>query len=145
MNHKVDILIIEDNVYDAELMTRSLKKNKLANNLIVLEDGEQALDYLFCRGKYSEKDISNSPKIIFLDIKLPKLDGLEVLKEIKSNDLTKMIPVIIVTSSKQDPDIQSAYKLGANSYIVKPVEYRDFVKKINQLDLYWLVINENLM
>jgi two-component system, response regulator len=138
----VDIVIVEDNANDSELIIRTLKKNNLANHLIVLEDGEQALDYLLCRGKYLNKKINNIPKVIFLDLKLPKVDGLDLLKEIKSNAHTKNIPVIIVTSSNQDPDIKTAYDLGANSYVVKPVVYTDFVKKINALGLYWLVVNE---
>jgi two-component system response regulator len=134
---------VEDNPADAELMIRSLKKNKLSNNLTLLEDGEQALDYIFCRGKYKDNALSILGKVIFLDLKLPKVNGLEVLKQIKSNDKTRQIPVIIVTSSKEDPDITAAYELGANSYVVKPVNYNNFVEKINQLGLYWLVVNEN--
>ena len=143
MKDKIDIVIVEDNPNDAELMTRSLMKNRLANNLILLEDGELALDYFFCRGEYTGKELSTTQKVIFLDIKLPKVNGLEVLKQLKDNDLTKKIPVVMVTSSNQDPDIKKAYDLGANSYVVKPVQYDDFVKMVNQLDLYWLVVNEN--
>ena len=144
MDHeKYDIVIVEDNPSDAELMVRSLSKNRLANSLIVLEDGEQALDFLFCRGKYAERDSHKSPKVIFLDLKLPKVNGLEVLKQVKSNKQTKIIPVIVVTSSKEDPDIGAAYNLGANSYVVKPVDFNKFKATINQLGLYWLVVNEN--
>jgi len=143
MNQEYEIVIVEDNPDDAELMIRSLKQNKLSNNLILLEDGEQALDYIFCRGKYKDKTSSISRMVIFLDLKLPKVDGLEVLKQIKSNDKTKKIPVIIVTSSKEDPDITAAYALGANSYVVKPVNYNKFAETIIQLGLYWLVVNEN--
>ena len=137
-----DIVVIEDNPNDAELMVRSLKKNNLANKLIVLEDGEQALDYFFCKGEYQGRDSNELPKVIFLDLKLPKVHGLEVLEQMKSNDKTKKIPIVIVTSSKEDPDIESAYKLGANSYIVKPVDFTKFSETINKLGLYWLVINE---
>ncbi len=143
MKQEYEIVIVEDNPADAELMIRSLKKNKLSNNLTLLEDGEQALDYIFCRGKYKDNTLSILGKVIFLDLKLPKVNGLEVLKQIKSNDKTRQIPVIIVTSSKEDPDITAAYELGANSYVVKPVNYNNFVEKINQLGLYWLVVNEN--
>ncbi len=144
MNHeKYDIVIIEDNPNDAELMVRSLQKNRLANSLIVLEDGEQALDFLFCRGKYVERDSYKSPRVIFLDLKLPKVNGLEVLEQLKSNKKTKKIPIVIVTSSKQDPDIAAAYDLGANSYVVKPVDFNKFKATINQLGLYWLVVNQN--
>lgn len=139
---KHDIVIVEDNPNDAELMVHSLKKNHLANKLIVLEDGEQALDYIFCRGQYAKRDSDELPKVIFLDLKLPKVNGLEVLEQVKSNDKTKKIPIVIVTSSKEDPDIDAAYNLGANSYVVKPVGFDQFKETINQLGLYWLVINE---
>ena len=142
MEHVFDIVIVEDDPNDAELMVRSLKKNRLANRLIVLEDGEQALDYIFCLGQYAGRDSSESPKVIFLDLKLHKVNGLEVLKQVKSNEGTRKIPVIIVTSSKEDPDIATAYDLGANSYVVKPVSFDDFTKTINQLGSYWLAINE---
>lgn len=142
MKREFEIVIVEDNPNDAELMVRSLKKNRLANSLLVLEDGEQALDYIFCRGQYADRDLSGTPKVIFLDLKLPKVDGLEVLKQMKSNEQTRKIPVIIVTSSKEDPDISAAYNLGANSYVVKPVNFDSFVKTMTQLGLYWLVVSE---
>ena len=142
MKHEFEIVIVEDNPNDAELMVRSLRKNRLANSLIVLEDGEQALDFIFCRGKYTDRDISRPPKVIFLDLKLPKVNGLEVLKQVKSDKQTRKIPVIIVTSSKEDPDITAAYDLGANSYVVKPVDFSNFVETIDRLGLYWLVVNE---
>jgi len=142
MIHEFEIVIVEDNPNDAELMVRSLEKNLLANSLIVLEDGEQALDFIFCRGQYADRDLSGSPKVIFLDLKLPKVNGLEVLKQVKSNEQTRKIPVIIITSSKEDPDIVTAYNLGANSYVVKPVNFNNFAEIIKQLGLYWLVINE---
>lgn len=143
MGQEFEIVIVEDNPMDAELMLRSLKKNNLANSLIVLEDGEQALDYIFCRGQYSNGDLG-VPKVIFLDLKLPKLGGLEVLEEIKSNEKTKNIPVVIVTSSKEDPDIAKAYNLGANSYVVKPVNFEKFSETIVQLGFYWLVTNQDM-
>ena len=142
MKKECEIVIVEDNPEDAELMLRSLKKNHLANNLILLEDGELALDFFFRRGKFKERKASKSNLVIFLDLKLPKVDGLEVLRQLKSNPDTKKIPVVIVTSSNQDPDIETAYELGANSYVVKPVDYGKFTETIKQLGLYWLVVNE---
>jgi len=124
-------------------MVRALKRHHLANNIIVLDDGEQALDFIFCRGQYVDRDAFRSPKVIFLDLKLPKVSGLEVLKEVKNNATTKKIPVIVVTSSTEDPDIETSYDMGANSYVVKPVDFDDFVEKINQLGLYWMVVNED--
>jgi two-component system, response regulator len=137
----VDILIVEDNPSDAELTMRALKKNKMANQFFIAEDGEEALDYIFGRGKFSERDTSTPLKVIFLDLKLPKVSGLEVLKEIKSHESTKTLPVVIITSSKEDPDIQKAYELGANSYVVKPVDFESFIFAINHTGLYWLLIN----
>ena len=142
MKKEYEIIIVEDNPEDSELMIRSLKKNNLSNNLILLEDGELALDFFFRRGKYKERKATKSNLMIFLDLKLPKVDGLEVLRQLKSNKNTKKIPVVIVTSSKQDPDINTAYELGANSYVVKPVDYEKFTETIKQLGLYWLVVNE---
>ena len=137
-----DIVIVEDNPADAELMVRSLTDNHLANNLIVLENGEEALDFVFCRAQYAHRDFDRAPAVIFLDLKLPKVDGQEVLRTVKSDERTLKIPNVIVTSSKEDPDIATAYALGANSYVVKPVDYGDFVETISQLGLYWLVVNE---
>jgi two-component system response regulator len=138
----VDILIIEDNPVDAELTVRALKKQNLANELYVVEDGEEALDFIFNRGKFNGRDITRPLKVIFLDLKLPKLNGLEVLKEIKSNLKTKRIPVVVVTSSREDPDIEAAYELGANSYVVKPVEFDAFVHAMQNTGLYWMLMNE---
>lgn len=139
-----EILVVEDNSEDAELMVRSLKKNNLANNLRIIDDGETALDFILCRGKFRSKDINNPPKVIFLDLKLPKVHGLEILKEIKSNNYTKRIPIVIVTSSREDPDIQAAYDMGANSYVVKPVDFDCFTDTMAQLGMYWLVVNEKV-
>ncbi|MDR4989133.1 MAG: response regulator [Bacteroidales bacterium] len=138
----VDILIVEDNPSDAELMVRALKKQKLANNLFIVEDGSEALDFVFCRGKYEHRHTFRPPKVMFLDLKLPKVNGLEVLKELKSNPATKSLPVVVVTSSREDPDIKAAYELGANSYVVKPVDFDDFIDAMRQLGLYWLIVNE---
>lgn len=143
MKQECEIVIVEDNPDDAELMLRNLKKNRLANKLVVLEDGEQALDYFFCKGVYKDRIPSGMNMLILLDLKLPKVHGLEILKQLKSNEKTRKIPVVIVTSSREDPDIEAAYDLGANSYVVKPVNYTEFVETINHLGLYWLVINEN--
>ena len=142
MKKEYEIVIVEDNPEDAELMLRSFKKNQLSNKLILLEDGELALDFFFRRGKFKERKASSSNLMVFLDLKLPKVCGLEILKQLKSNPDTKKIPVVIVTSSNLDPDIETAYELGANSYVVKPVDYEKFTDTIKQLGLYWLVVNE---
>lgn len=141
-DHEVEILIVEDNPDDAELAIRALKKQHLANHVIHLIDGAEALDFLFGSGKYIERDITNLPKVILLDLKMPKVNGIEVLQRIKGDARTKMIPVVILTSSAEDPDIKRSYELGANSYIVKPVEFNNFAKIISDLGLYWLVINK---
>jgi CheY-like chemotaxis protein len=140
---EVEILIVEDNPDDAELAIRALKKSHLANNVTHLIDGAEALDFLFGTGQYADRDVNNVPKVILLDLKMPKVNGLEVLQRIKSEPLTKMIPVVILTSSAEDPDIKRSYELGANSYIVKPVEFNNFAKIISELGMYWLVINKS--
>ena len=137
-----DILIVEDNPNDAELIIRALKKGNIVNSLHVVEDGEKALDFVFARGQYSNRSGIRLPKVILLDIKLPKVNGLEVLKAIKENESTKKIPVVIVTSSREDPDIQVAYSLGANSYVVKPVDSTSFMNAMVGLGLYWLLVNQ---
>jgi CheY-like chemotaxis protein len=139
---EVEILIVEDNPDDAELAIRALKKSHLANNVTHLIDGAEAIDFLLGLGKYAGRDINNVPKVILLDLKMPKINGLEVLERIKAEPHTKMIPVVILTSSAEDPDIKRSYQLGANSYIVKPVEFNNFAKIISDLGLYWLVINK---
>jgi len=139
----VEILIVEDNPNDAEMALRALKKNNLTNNVLVVIDGEEALDFIFHKNKFVNRDGFNQPKIILLDLKLPKVDGLEVLKELKNNEETKMIPVIVLTSSKEESDILESYKLGVNSYIVKPVDFDKFVEAVRQLGLYWLLLNES--
>lgn len=139
---QVDVLLIEDNPQDSELTVRAFKKNRMANNIVTINDGAEAADYIFCRGKYKDREPSRKPKIILLDLKLPKLDGLEILKMIKENNTTKMIPVIIVTSSMEDPDIKKAYDLGANSYVVKPVDFDSFSEAISKLGFYWLLVNK---
>jgi two-component system response regulator len=123
----VEILLVEDNPRDAELTIRALKKKNLANNLFHVEDGVDALDFLFARGKYSGRDANDTPKVVLLDLKLPRINGLEVLSAIKGDDRTRGIPVVIVTSSSEDPDVKTAYQLGANSYVLKPVQFDSFM------------------
>ncbi|MEI7983220.1 MAG: response regulator [Bacteroidota bacterium] len=138
----VDILIVEDNPTDAELTIRALKEQKLINEIFLAEDGEEALDFIFNRGRFAGRNPKKPLKVIFLDLKLPKLDGLQVLREIKSHPNTRTIPVVIVTSSKEDPDIKTAYELGANSYVVKPVEFEGFISAMQHTGLFWLLVNE---
>lgn len=136
------ILLVEDNPDDEALTLRALKKSNILNEVIVARDGVEALDYLFARGVYAERDISIMPQIILLDLKLPKLDGLEVLRCLRADDRTKLLPVIILTSSKEEQDLINGYSLGANSYICKPVDFSQFTEAVRQLGLYWLVLNE---
>ncbi len=138
----VDILLVEDNPQDAELTIRALRKRNLANHLFVVEDGVEALDFIFCRGKYAERTVTQPPKVVLLDLKLPKLDGLEVLRAIKADERMCKIPVVMVTSSHEDLDIRAAYELGANSYVVKPVNFDAFVEAMGYLGLYWLQVNQ---
>lgn len=137
----VELLLIEDNPNDAELTLRALKKRNLTNSLFVVEDGAEALDFMFARGKYIQRDATHFPKVILLDLKLPKVSGLEVLKTIKNDPQTRTIPIIIVTSSAEDPDIKAAYDLGANSYVVKPVDFDQFSEAMSNLGFYWLLLN----
>ena|SRR5437870_381792 len=138
---EIEILLVKDNMDDAELAILALRKRNIANSLIHLENGAEALDFLFAKGKYAGRNISNKPKIILLDLKMPKVDGLEVLKEVKAHEETKSIPVIILTSSKENPDIERAYLLGANSYMVKPVEFDNFTQAVAEIGMYWLQYN----
>jgi two-component system response regulator len=140
--HEVEILLVEDNPYDAEMTIRALKKVNLANKLVHLKDGEEAINFLFCKDKFADRKASYDPKVILLDIKMPKVDGIEVLRQIKSNDITKTIPVVIMTSSKEEQDIITSYKLGVNSYVVKPVDFEGFAKAVSELGLYWMLTNE---
>ncbi|WP_292463063.1 response regulator [Methanolobus sp.] len=139
---EVEILLVEDNPNDSELALRALKKNKIANNVVVVTDGEQALDFFFARGEFSGRDASNVPKMVLLDLKLPKMDGLEVLKVLKDHDSTKTIPIIMLTSSKEENDIVESYRLGVNSYIVKPVDFDKFVEAVRDIGVYWLLLNQ---
>jgi two-component system response regulator len=140
---KVDLLLVEDNPNDAELAIRQLKKNNLANNLFHVKDGEEALEFIFATGRYAEHEIPvKHPRIVLLDIQMPKVSGIEVLQKIKGDPRTQSIPVVILTSSKEDPDIQKCYALGANSYIVKPVNFESFAEAIKNLGFYWLLLNQ---
>ena len=140
--NEVEILYVEDNPHDAELTIRALKKHNLANNLVHVMDGEEALDFIFAQGKFSERRVENGPKVILLDLKLPKVDGLEVLRKIKADERTKKFPVVVLTSSKEEQDVVNSYKLGVNSYIVKPVDFDKFTKSVADLGLYWLLLNQ---
>jgi two-component system response regulator len=144
MKQNTNILLIEDNLHDAEMAIRALKKNNLVNNLIHLKDGAEAIDFIFAEGKFAGRNIADVPKVILLDLKMPKVNGIEVLKRIKSDERTKKIPVVVLTSSKEDPDIEICYALGANSYVVKPVEFDEFQKAVSNLGLYWLIVNQQL-
>jgi two-component system response regulator len=142
MTEKTDILLVEDNPSDAELTIRALRKNNIINKLLHLQDGEEALEYIFATGEHTDRNIDEIPKVILLDLKMPKISGLEVLKKIKSDERTKIIPVVLLTSSKEENDIIEGYKLGVNSYIVKPVEFDNFVKAVSDIGLYWLLVNQ---
>lgn len=140
---EVEILLVEDNPSDAELALRALNKHNLANKIVLVGDGEEALDFIFARGPFSHRQITSGPKIIILDLKLPKVDGLEVLQAIKSDPRTKIIPVVVLTSSREEQDLIESYHLGANSYIVKPVDFEKFVSAVRDLGLYWLLLNQS--
>jgi two-component system response regulator len=141
MSEKV-ILLVEDNPDDEALTLRALKKNNIQNDVVIARDGVEALDYLFGTGKYAGRDVSQLPSVTLLDLKLPKLDGLEVLEKVRANEVTKFLPVVILTSSKEEQDLINGYKLGANSYIRKPVDFSHFMEAVRQLGLYWLLLNE---
>ncbi|MFC0773630.1 response regulator [Terrimonas alba] len=139
----IEILFIEDNPHEAELTIRSLKKNNLANALKHIDDGAEALDFIFARGIYADREFSPNPKLIILDLKLPKVDGLEILHQIKNHPKTQSIPVAVLTSSQEEKDIIESYKLGVNSYIVKPVNFESFSKAVADLGLYWMILNQS--
>jgi CheY-like chemotaxis protein len=138
----VEILLVEDNPNDVELTLRALKKQHLANNVHVVNDGEQALDFIFGIGKYAGRDVNNRPKVILLDLKLPKVDGLEVLRRVKADEQAKLIPVVVLTSSREERDLVESYKLGVNSYLVKPVDFEKFLQTVHDLGFYWLLLNK---
>lgn len=139
---EVEIVLVEDNPYDAELTLRALKNRGLANKVIVFPDGVEALEFLFGNGKFAGRDLTVRPKVIFLDLKLPKMNGLEVLGKIRAEERTKTIPVVILTSSQEESDIVKSYNLGVNSYLVKPVEFDKFFQAVEELGLYWLLMNK---
>jgi two-component system, response regulator len=141
-SENLDILLVEDNQDDLDLALHALRRENLANKILVVRDGEEALDFLFCRGKFAGRSIDHPPKLVLLDLKLPKVDGMEVLKQVKGDPRTKIIPIVIMTSSKEERDLVASYNLGANSYIQKPVDFDKFRATVKTVGLYWLVINQ---
>ena len=140
--NEVEILLVEDNPADVELTLHTLQKNKLANRIHVVRDGAEALEFLFCRDAYASRNPNHTPKVVLLDLKLPKVDGLEVLRQIRGDERTRLLPVVIMTSSREDRDVIESYKLGINSYIVKPVDFENFADAVRQLGMYWLLLNQ---
>jgi two-component system response regulator len=141
-NGRVEILLVEDNPTDAELCIRALKKHHLANSLVWVKDGAEALDFLFGRGSFSGRDMMHPPRVVLLDLRLPKVDGLEVLRQVRADEGLRTLPVVILSSSKEDRDVAEGYRLGANSYVSKPVEFDEFASAVAQLGLYWLLVNK---
>ena len=141
MNDELEVLLVEDNPHDLELTIHALRKHRVANTLAVAHDGEEALDFIFARGKHSDRTVGNGPALVFLDLKLPKVDGIDVLRAVKSDERTKRIPIIVVTSSQEERDLVETYNLGANSFVVKPIDFDSFVKTISDLGFYWLAVN----
>jgi len=141
-SHIVEILLVEDSLEDLELTQRALRNANLGNHIHTARDGAEALDFIFCEGPHAERKIEDTPKLIMLDLKLPKVDGLEVLQRIKGDSRTKQIPVVILTSSKEQSDLIKSYQLGANSYIVKPVNFESFTTAVQELGMYWLLLNQ---
>jgi two-component system response regulator len=141
MDYEVEILLVEDNIADAELTIRALKQAHLSNKLVHLADGADALDFLFGKGEFANRNTAQHPKVILLDIKMPKVDGIEVLRQIREHEATRLIPVVIMTSSNEEQDIIMSYSLGVNSYVVKPVGFEGFAKAVGELGLYWLLTN----
>jgi len=140
--NEVEVLLVEDNPSDAELTMRALKKRNLANKLFHAKDGAEALDFVFAQGPFAHRRVENGPKVVLLDLKLPKIDGLEVLRRIKSDERTRKIPVVVMTSSREDSDLATCYQTGVNGYVVKPVEFEDFSRAVSELGFYWLLLNE---
>jgi CheY-like chemotaxis protein len=143
MNHALEILLVEDNPYDAELTIRALQKHHLANHLVHVSDGQAALDFLFGIGTFAGRDARQQPKVVLLDLKLPKRGGVEVLRQLRLDDRTKLLPVVVLTSSHEDRDVTETYQLGVNSYIVKPVDFEKFSETVSHLGLYWLQFNKS--
>src|SRR5258708_8194458 len=139
---ETDILLVEDNADDAELAIHALRREHLANHIYIARDGEEALDFLFCRGSFASRSFDHPPKLVLLDLKLPKVDGIEVLRQVKDDPRTRVVPVVIMTSSKEERDLVSSYNLGANSYIQKPVDFDQFRQTVKTVGLYWMVINQ---
>jgi CheY-like chemotaxis protein len=142
MSHEVEILLVDDSAEDVELTVLALRRNKLSNDIQVAEDGAEALDFLFCRGPHKERSFAHPPKLVLLDLKLPKIDGLEVLRAIRGDERTRAIPVVILTSSKEQRDLIDGYNLGVSGYIQKPVDFDQFSETIRQIGMYWLLINQ---
>ncbi len=142
MIHSVDILLVEDSASDAEMTISALKENNLSNKLLHVRDGAEALDFIFAQGEFSARSVEDKPRVILLDLKMPKVNGIEVLEAVRADERTKTIPIVILTSSKEDPDIKKCYALGANSYVVKPVEFDEFQKAISRLGLFWTITNQ---
>ncbi len=140
--NEIEILLVEDNPNDVEMTLRALKKHNLANKVHVVKDGAEALDFIFTKGTYENRNANDNPNLILLDLKLPKVDGLEVLRQIKSDERTKTIPIVVLTSSREEQDMSESYKLGVNSYIVKPVDFDKFLDAVGEHGLYWLLLNE---
>lgn len=136
------ILLVEDNPDDQALTKRALKKNNIRNEVVVAQDGVEALDFLFCRGPHAGRDINNAPAVVLLDLKLPKVDGLEVLRQLRADPRTRVLPIVVLTSSREEQDLVQSYSLGANSYIRKPVDFGQFIEAVRQLGIYWLMLNE---
>jgi two-component system response regulator len=141
-NDMVEILLVEDDPNDAELTIHGLKRQNVANNILHLHDGAEALEYIFGTGAYEGRDVENGPRVILLDLKMPKVNGIEVLRRIKGDERTRKIPVAVLTSSREDPDIATCYELGANSYIVKPVDFEQFIETVRTLGMYWVLVNQ---
>lgn len=139
---EMEILLVEDNPDDVELTMHALRREKLANHIQIVRDGEEALDFLFCRGPYADRTFEHPPRLVLLDLKLPKVDGMEVLREIKNDPRTKAIPVVILTASREEEDLVNSYQLGVNAYIQKPVDFDQFRQTVKQLGLFWLVVNQ---
>jgi two-component system response regulator len=140
--YPVEVLLVEDNPNDVELTLHALRKHNLAGSIHVVRDGDEALDFLFCRGAYKNRDIGQTPKVVLLDLKLPKVDGLEVLRQIRADERTHTMPVVVMTSSREECDVVAGYKLGINSYIVKPLEFDQFSEAVRQIGFYWLLLNQ---
>jgi len=139
---ELEIVLVEDDPNDAELITRALKKHNLANKIVLLKDGEQALDFLFRQGKYASTPVTLKPKVVLLDLKLPKVNGIEVLRKVKADDRTKKIPIVVLSSSAENKDVREAYALGVNSYVTKPIKFEDFAKAVTDLGMYWMLLNK---